>query len=152
MEPKNTLTVTSSELASIEAIHAATSLQEATEKARLVQFQELAENLKEKTTVTLTLAENKAKSLIDSAAKDAANLIETARINALKLADASPSIAILSTDISYIKRDVGEIKTKLEKDYVTRDEFNPVKWLIFGLAGILLTGVIGAMLTLIIRK
>ena len=36
-------------------------------------------------------------------------------------------IAEMAKDISYIKKEVGNIKEHLEQDYVTKAEFEPVK-------------------------
>jgi len=61
-------------------------------------------------------------------------------------------IAVMATDIKYLIREVGEIKKKLEADYVTRQEFEPIKKFVYGLITIVLVGVIGAILTLVIKK
>jgi len=61
-------------------------------------------------------------------------------------------LAVIATDVSYIKRDVAEIKNKLEADYVTRQEFDPIKKVIYGLVTLILTGVVGAIISLVIRK
>ena len=62
------------------------------------------------------------------------------------------SLAVMANDIGYIKTDVVEIKKKLEADYVTRAEFDPIKKVVYGLVGIVLTGVAGAILSLVIQK
>ena len=62
------------------------------------------------------------------------------------------NIDVIANDISYIKRDVAEIKTKLEADYVTRQEFEPIKKIVYGMITIILTGVLGAILTLVIIR
>ena len=51
----------------------------------------------------------------------------------------------IETTLEYIQRDVQEIKQKLETDYVSRDEFIPIKNLVYGLAGSILLGVLGAI-------
>lgn len=61
------------------------------------------------------------------------------------------NIAVIANDISYIKRDVAEIKTKLDDDYVTRAEFEPIKKVVYGLISVLGLATIGAILKLIIR-
>ena len=50
---------------------------------------------------------------------------------------------------------IDERTARQERDtakYVTREEFAPIKGLVYGLVGLLLTGVIGAVLALVIRK
>lgn len=106
----------------------------------------------------ITLAENKATSLIESAAKDAVNIIEIARINAVKLLVEKPvvqdvagvaEIKGMAKDISYIQRDLSEIKTKLDRDYVTVDQFTPVRNIVYGMVGILGLATMGAILKLV---
>ena len=59
--------------------------------------------------------------------------------------------AVILNDLSYIKRDVKEIKDTLKKDYVTRSEFEPIKNVVYGVVGLMLTGVVGALITLILK-
>ncbi len=61
-------------------------------------------------------------------------------------------IAEMAKDIKYIKDEVDDIKKKMEADYVTRQEFEPIKRFVYGLVTIVLVGVIGAILALIIKK
>lgn len=61
----------------------------------------------------------------------------------------------MKVDIKYIQRDLGEIKQALKENndkFVTQDEFEPIKKIVYGLVGLILTGVVGALLTLIIRQ
>ena len=60
------------------------------------------------------------------------------------------SIAVIQSNILDIKDDVREIKNKLEADYVTKSEFDPIKKVVFGLIGTILVAVVGALLTLVI--
>ena len=57
----------------------------------------------------------------------------------------------IETELKYIRRDLDEIKLKLNNNYVTQDQFAPVKSLVYGLVALLLTAVIGAMVTLVLR-
>ena len=74
-----------------------------------------------------------------------------ARTKALRSEDQT-EIALIAQDIKYIKDDVQEIKGKLEKNYITREEFDPIKKIVYGIVGLVLTGVLGALLALVIRK
>ena len=58
----------------------------------------------------------------------------------------------IKTDLDYIKRDIAEIKATIRADYVTREEFSPIKNIVYGLVGIILTSVIGALVALVIQK
>jgi len=55
-----------------------------------------------------------------------------------------------TTNIKNIRVNVVEIKAKLDNDYVTKEEFEPVKKLVYGLVGIILLTVVGALLAVII--
>lgn len=61
------------------------------------------------------------------------------------------NIALLQQDIGYIKEKVASIDLKLEKDYVTREEFEPIKRIVYGMVGIIMTSVLLAIILLVIR-
>ena len=52
--------------------------------------------------------------------------------------------------IGYIRRDISEIKLKLDKDYVTSQEFEPIKKIVYGVVSLILFSVIGALVALVI--
>ena len=60
------------------------------------------------------------------------------------------SIALISQDIGYIRASIEEIKDDLEKKYVTKVEFNPVKLITFGFVGIILMAVLGSLIALVV--
>lgn len=63
------------------------------------------------------------------------------------------NIATLIEQNKNLQRTVDEIKKALEDDYVTKNEFNPIKSIVYGFVGIILTTVAGAVLWAIgIRK
>lgn len=64
----------------------------------------------------------------------------------------SGDIGIIQKDIEYIKRDVSEIKQKLDKDYVTKEEFDPVRKVVYGLISVILLAVVGALVGLVVIK
>ena len=60
----------------------------------------------------------------------------------------------IKVELKYIRRDLDEIKhnfTLFSNRYVTKDEFAPVKNLVYGLVTLILTAVVGALITLVIR-
>ena len=61
-------------------------------------------------------------------------------------------IALIGNDIEYIKKEIEEINEKLDKKYVTKIEFEPIKRIVYGVVGIILTGVIGTNLGLVLLK
>jgi hypothetical protein len=67
-------------------------------------------------------------------------------------------IAILSNDMKYIKGMVDKINRKLDEDYVTqdqlqnlRDRFDLVQRVVFGLVGLILIAVVGALITGVLK-
>ena len=62
------------------------------------------------------------------------------------------TIAVMSTDIKYIKKSIGEIKACLKDDYVKKTEFDPVKKIAYGLVSLVLVIVVSAIIgTVMIR-
>jgi len=68
-------------------------------------------------------------------------------------------LAVMQNDIGYIKEAVGDIKTKLESNYVTKNEFktleakmNPVRKIVYGFVGLVLTAVCIAMIGMVIVR
>lgn len=61
-------------------------------------------------------------------------------------------LAVLATDVRYIRDEVSEIKNKLEKDYVLRSEVDPIKRIVYGMVGLILTAVLAAGLTFILKR
>lgn len=62
------------------------------------------------------------------------------------------SLETIANDITYIKDDVKEIKDTLKGSYVTKDEFEPVKRIVYGLVGLILVSVVGAVMGLVITR
>lgn len=51
-----------------------------------------------------------------------------------------------------VREDIKELNTKIDNNYVTRIEFEPVRNIVYGLVSLLLTGIIGSLLMVVIRK
>jgi thiosulfate reductase cytochrome b subunit len=62
------------------------------------------------------------------------------------------NIDVIATQIEYIADDVKEIKEKLNKDFVTVDQFNPIQRLVYGIVSLVLVSVFGALISLVIMK
>lgn len=60
--------------------------------------------------------------------------------------------AEMRSDINYIKEAITKLNTLVAQQYVTRTEFQPVKNLVYGTAAIMLTAVMGGLMTLIIIR
>ncbi len=55
-------------------------------------------------------------------------------------------------DVESIKENVSEIKLKLEKHYVSIEQFEPVRRIVYFVVGVFGLGVVGAIVALILRK
>ena len=60
-------------------------------------------------------------------------------------------INTLKSDVTYIKDKLDEVCDKLDTKYVTKEELGPVKALVYGFAGIILTAVVGSLVYLVIK-
>lgn len=65
---------------------------------------------------------------------------------------ANTAIAVIGSQLSDIKDDVREIKTKLEHDYVSQDQFDPIKRLVYGTVAIVASALILGLGTILFRK
>ncbi|MBU0847062.1 hypothetical protein KKH23_07700 [Patescibacteria group bacterium] len=61
-------------------------------------------------------------------------------------------LAVIANDITYIKKEVEDISEKLEDNYITRQEFDPVKKVVYGIIAIILTSVMAALVALVVLK
>lgn len=90
-------------------------------------------------------------------AKEVAKIAaETARNVA---ADTATSHQLLSKEIEFIKVSISdnkttltEIKALLDAKYVTKDQFSPVQKVVYGLAGLLMSGVVVALIALVVNN
>lgn len=57
---------------------------------------------------------------------------------------------LIKQDVEYIKKEVGEISGLLKNDYVTRSDFEPVRKIVYGMVGVILITVVGAVLALVV--
>lgn len=68
-------------------------------------------------------------------------------------------LAVIQRDIQYIKSlqqsqgvQLSSIDTKVGSHYVTKEEFAPIKNLVYGLVALMLIAVVGALLSLVVIK
>ena len=57
----------------------------------------------------------------------------------------------IESDVHHQSEDLGEIKEAM-KELITRVEFNPIKLTVYGLVGIILAAVIGALVATVVRQ
>ena len=61
------------------------------------------------------------------------------------------NLAVILNKVARIEADVQGINSKLDADYVTQDQFEPVKKIVYGLVSLILVAVVGALIALIIK-
>jgi hypothetical protein len=66
------------------------------------------------------------------------------------------AIAGLQKDIIYMREKIDEVSDKLDEKYVTQDEFKakfePISKIVYGIVAIIVTAVVGALLSLVVNK
>lgn len=60
--------------------------------------------------------------------------------------------AVMQNDVAAIKTSVEKIEKKLETHYITVDQFEPVRKIVYGVAAIFGVSIVGAIIALILRK
>lgn len=60
-------------------------------------------------------------------------------------------IALIQQDISYMKDKLDNVDLKISTHYVSRDEFEPIKKIVYGMVGLILTAVVGALISLVLK-
>ncbi len=91
-----------------------------------------------------------AKKVISAATDAATNTVAQAAATATETA--AVAAALVRSDVTYIKERVTNIEQKLENDYVTQDQFTPVKNLVYGMVSIILTAVVIALVALVVIR
>ena len=66
--------------------------------------------------------------------------------------DKPSSLEVMANEMKHISKDVSEIKSTLRGSYVSKDEFEPIKRIVYGLVGLILVTVCGAVLGLVILQ
>jgi len=64
----------------------------------------------------------------------------------------SVDIAVMVNQVANIDFTVKDIQRKLEGEYVTQSEFEPVRKIVFGLVSLILIAVVGALVALVVQK
>lgn len=57
----------------------------------------------------------------------------------------------MANNIQHIMEDLKALKKNLEANFVSKSEFEPVRKIVYGLVGLLLTMVAGAVFALVLR-
>lgn len=59
-------------------------------------------------------------------------------------------LAVIQTDLNYIKEKLNAVDTKVSAHYVSKEEFEPIKKIVYGLVSLILTAVAGAVVALVV--
>jgi hypothetical protein len=62
------------------------------------------------------------------------------------------SKAVIENELGHIKVELQEIKIMLTGDYIRKEEFDPIKKLVYGMVAIILTAVVTAVITIILKR
>jgi len=59
--------------------------------------------------------------------------------------------ALIQQQMSYMTKQLDTIDNKVSTHYVTREEFEPIKKIVYGLVGLILVAVVGAVVSLVLK-
>lgn len=65
--------------------------------------------------------------------------------------NADVKLAVMANDMTYLKNAVDNIDKKISSGYVTKEEFDPIKRIVYGLISLVLIAVVGALLALVVK-
>lgn len=61
-------------------------------------------------------------------------------------------VAVIATKVENIENKINEINNKMDGHFITREEFDPIKRLVYGVVSLILTAVIIALVGLVVMK
>jgi hypothetical protein len=73
------------------------------------------------------------------------------RENTNEITQMAVDLAVILNKVSYIEGEVKDIKGRLESEYVTQDQFEPIKKIVYGLVSIILTAFAVGVVTLFLN-
>lgn len=59
-------------------------------------------------------------------------------------------LAVIQTDLTYIKEKLNAVDNKVSSHYVSKEEFEPIKKIVYGMVGLILVAVVGALVALVV--
>lgn len=59
-------------------------------------------------------------------------------------------LAVIQTDLTYIKEKLNAVDNKVSSHYVSKEEFEPIKKIVYGLVSLILIAVVGALAALVV--
>jgi chaperonin cofactor prefoldin len=61
-------------------------------------------------------------------------------------------LAVIQNDMQYLKEKLDKVDTKLSSSYITKEEFEPIKRIVYGMVGLILVAVVGALVSLVLKR
>lgn len=59
-------------------------------------------------------------------------------------------LAVMQTDLTYIKEKLNAVDQKVSTHYVSKEEFEPVRKIVYGVVTLILIAVVGALVALVV--
>lgn len=59
-------------------------------------------------------------------------------------------LAVIQNDLTYIKEKLNAVDNKVSSHYVSKEEFEPIKKIVYGLVSLILVAVVGALVALVV--
>lgn len=59
-------------------------------------------------------------------------------------------LALMANDLTYIKEKLNAVDLKVSTHYVSKEEFEPIKKIVYGLVSLILIAVVGALVALVV--
>lgn len=64
----------------------------------------------------------------------------------------SVDLAVMANKVDNIDTTVKDIQRKLEGEYITKDQFEPIQRIVYGMVSLVLVAVFGALVALVIQQ
>jgi hypothetical protein len=59
-------------------------------------------------------------------------------------------LAVIQNDLTYMKDKLNAIDTKVSSGYVSKEEFEPIKKIVYGVVSLILVAVVGSLVALVL--
>ena len=59
-------------------------------------------------------------------------------------------LAVIQTDLTYIKEKLNAVDNKVSSHYVSKEEFEPIRKIVYGMVSLILIAVVGALVALVV--
>lgn len=59
-------------------------------------------------------------------------------------------LAVIQNDLTYIKEKLNAVDNKVSSHYVSKEEFEPIKKIVYGVVSLILVAVVGALVALVV--